>query len=66
MTEKQESTVKIGVVAVFTVVAVIMGFFFLSILNHEGRLTKAETKFEFIAEKLDKIDQNLSRHVEKN
>jgi len=65
MTEKQESTVRIGIVAVFTVVAVILGFFFLTFLNHEGRLTKAETKFEFIAEKLNNIDQNLSRHIEK-
>ena len=47
-----ESTVTVRWWAVMMVIIGIFGFFFLSMLNHEGRLTKVETQFSYITDAL--------------
>ena len=47
-----ESTVTVKWWAVMVVIIGIFGFFFISMLNHEGRLTKVETQFSYITDAL--------------
>lgn len=50
-----ESTVTVKWWAVLVVILSIMGFFFISTMNHEGRLTKIETTFGYITSGLDEV-----------
>ena len=50
-----ESTITVKWWAVLVVILSIMGFFFISTLNHEGRLTKIETTFGYITSGLDEV-----------
>ena len=47
-----ESTITVKWWAVLTVIIAVFGFFFISMLNHEGRLTKVETQFSYITDAL--------------
>ena len=57
-----ESTVTVKWWAVLVVILSIMGFFFISTLNHEGRLTKIETTFGYITSGLDEV-KALTREI---
>lgn len=57
-----ESTVTIKWWAVLVVILSIMGFFFISTMNHEGRLTKIETTFGYITSGLDEV-KALTREI---
>ena len=47
-----ESTVTVKWWAVLTVIIAVFGFMLISMLNHEGRITKVETQFTYITEAL--------------
>jgi hypothetical protein len=57
-----ESTVTVKWWAVLVVILSIMGFFFISTMNHEGRLTKIETTFGYITSGLDEV-KALTREI---
>ena len=57
-----ESTVTVKWWAVLVVILSIMGFFFISTMNHEGRLTKIETTFGYITGGLDEV-KALTREI---
>lgn len=50
-----ESTVTVKWWAVLTVIIGIFGFMFMSMLNHENRITKGETQFTYIAESMTEM-----------
>lgn len=55
--ENDESgkSVKIGIVSILALAAVILGFFFVAVLNHEGRLSKSEANQEYVVKSVDDI-----------
>jgi hypothetical protein len=57
-----ESTVTVKWWTVLVVILSIMGFFFISTMNHEGRLTKIETTFGYITSGLDEV-KALTREI---
>lgn len=63
MNEK-ESTLKVQWWQVILLFVAALSFVFMTLLSHESRLTKAETQFLFIAEKLNSIDGKVSKHME--
>jgi hypothetical protein len=71
--EKSESTLRINWWSLIIVFIMICGFFFMAILNHEGRLTKAEANTTYIVKSLDELkvtakDNNdlIRRHIERD
>ena len=57
-----ESTVTVKWWAVLVVILSIMGFFFITTMNHEGRITKIETTFGYITSGLDEV-KALTREI---
>lgn len=52
-------TVKIGIVSILSLAAVILGFFFIAVLNHEARLSKTEANQEYVVKSVDEIKCSL-------
>lgn len=61
MTEADENgkNVKIGIVSILTLAAVILGFFFVAVLNHEARISKTEANQEYVVKSVDEIKCSL-------
>lgn len=61
MTEADENgkNVKIGIVSILTLAAVILGFFFVAVLNHEARISKTEANQEYVVRSVDEIKCSL-------
>jgi len=51
--------VKIGIVSILTLAAVILGFFFVAVLNHEARISKTEANQEYVVKSVDEIKCSL-------
>lgn len=51
--------VKIGIVSILTLAAVILGFFFVAVLNHEARISKTEANQEYVIKSVDEIKCSL-------
>jgi hypothetical protein len=70
MTSKEttETRVTFSLWAVISLIIVLFisfaAYAFTCLADHSNRLTKTETQFEFIAKKLDSIDQRLLKHTE--
>jgi hypothetical protein len=69
--ERRESTLRINWWGVIMVFITICGFFFMAILNHEGRITKTEANTTYIIKSLDELkttakDNNdlIRKHME--
>lgn len=54
-TEENGKTVKIGIVSILSLAAVILGFFFVAVMNHESRISKSEANQEYVVKSLDEI-----------
>lgn len=52
-------SVKIGIVSILTLAAVILGFFFVAVLNHEARISKTEANQEYVVRSVDEIKCSL-------
>lgn len=52
-------SVKIGIVSILTLAAVILGFFFVAVMNHEARLSKTEANQEYVVKSVDEIKCTL-------
>lgn len=52
-------SVKIGIVSILTLAAVILGFFFVAVLNHEARISKTEANQEYVVKSVDEIKCSL-------
>jgi flagellar basal body-associated protein FliL len=61
MTEADDNgkNVKIGIVSILTLAAVILGFFFVAVLNHEARISKTEANQEYVVKSVDEIKCSL-------
>lgn len=63
-----ETTVTFSLWAVLSLVIVLFVSFaayaFNCLSDHGDRLTKTETRFEYIAQRLDTIDQRIVKHME--
>lgn len=55
-----ESTITIKVWAVIVLAIGIFGFFFLSNLNHEKRITTIETQYSFISQNISDIKNGVA------
>ena len=60
---QSESTVTIKFWAILITILGIYGFFFVTILNHERRVTVLETQFPHVIALLQDIKSVLSEHV---
>jgi hypothetical protein len=63
-----ETNVTFSLWAVISLIIVLFASFaayaFNCLADHSNRLTKTETSFEFIAQKLNTIDQRLVQHMD--
>jgi flagellar basal body-associated protein FliL len=61
MTDQDDNgkNVKIGIVSILTLAAVILGFFFVAVLNHEARISKTEANQEYVVKSVDEIKCSL-------
>ena len=68
MSDETKITVRLW--SVIVVAIGIYGFFFVTAMGHESRLTKVETTLEVslcnITKSLDKISSQMDAHLEKN
>lgn len=63
--EENGKTIKIGFVSILSLAAIILGFFFVAIMNHESRISKSEANQEYVVKSLDEIKCTV-RDINKN
>ncbi len=66
--QQKESTITFKSWALVALVAAVFGFFFVTVLAHESRITRVEvtqeTSIRNIERSLDKLSLNFERHLE--